>query len=389
MACAIKTYKNGSKVTIIEKNNKLGKKLLATGNGRCNFWNKEQDLNKYHSNNIDILEDIYNLKKDEVLKFFDDLGIIYHDIKGYYYPITNQASTIVKALINKLEKLNINIIYNEEVLKIDKVNDKFIVKTNNNSYEAKKVVIAVGSKASINDNYLGYDIVKYLGHTITNLKPSLVQVIGSDDYYKLWDGVRSNAVATLSVDNNVIKEENGEVQFTSYGLSGICLFNLSGLINDYLSLNKDVDISLNLVPWFKGSNEEFKKYLTDLSNNLGYNLKDILEGFLNYKLVKVIFNLMNIKDDAKWDNVKQDEVIKYLRNFPFKVLKTKDFKEAQVVRGGIPLSEVNSKTLESKKVKNLYFTGEILDVDGICGGYNLGFAWMSALVVGEALNDKN
>ena len=98
---------------------------------------------------------------------------------------------------------------------------------------------------------------------------------------------------------------------------------------------------------------------------------------------------MNIQDDAKWDNVKQDEVIKYLRNFPFKVLKTKDFKEAQVVRGGIPLSEVNSKTLESKIVKSLYFTGEILDVDGICGGYNLGFAWMSALVVGEALNDKN
>ena len=228
LACAIKASLNGSKVTIIEKNNKLGKKLLATGNGRCNFWNKEQDLNKYHSNNIDILEDIYNLKKDEVLKFFDDLGIIYHDIRGFYYPITNQASTIVNALINKLEKLKVNIIYNEEVLNIDKVNDKFIIKTNNNSYEAKKVVMATGSKASLNENYLGYDIVKNLGHTITNLKPSLVQVMGSDNYYNLWNGVRSNANLTLIVDNKIIKEENGEVQFTSYGLSGICLFNLSG-----------------------------------------------------------------------------------------------------------------------------------------------------------------
>ncbi len=387
MATAIRASLNGAKVTIIEKNNKLGKKLLVTGNGRCNFWNKEQDLNKYHSQNIEIFKEIYDLKKDEVLKFFDDLGIVYQEINGYYYPVSNQAITIVEALMRKIEKLGIRIIYNEEVLKIKKDNNKFVILTDKNKYEALKVVIATGSIASINDEYLGYQISQELGHNITNLYPSLVQVKGKDSYYNKWNGVRAKAKLSLIVDNNIIKEEMGEVQFTDYGLSGICLFNLSGLINDYLNNNKEVLININLVPWFNNSKDEFKKYLTNLSNKLDYTLKDILEGFLNYKLVRVILDLNNIKDDIKWNDVKQDKVIDYLMNFLFRVLETKDFRDAQVVRGGIFLNEVNSKTLESKKVDNLYFTGEILDVDGICGGYNLGFAWMSALLVGDSIND--
>ncbi len=385
MVSAIKAAMNGAKVTLLERNNKLGKKLLLTGNGRCNFWNEYQDITKYHSENIELFQELWQTKKDVILPFFHNLGLIEKVTNGYYYPFSNQASTVLNALETKLKTLKVTIKLNEYVTKITK-DKKFHVYTTNNIYESDKVIIAGGSKASPKTGSDGniYNLVKSLGHNLTPILPSLVQLTGSDNYYKLWDGVRSNATLTLKENNQIIRTETGEAQFTNYGLSGICIFNLSSYISKGLLNNQTEIIYLNLVPWYKGSKEEFLVWLNNQSIKLNnYTLKDILLGFLNPKLVNVIFKIAKIKDDILWENAPQTKIVDLLTNFPFKVQDTLDFNHAQVCQGGIPLTEVNMQTMESKIIKDLYLVGELLDITGECGGYNLGIAWITGLTAGE------
>ncbi len=379
---------NGANVTILERNNTLGKKLSLTGNGRCNFWNKEQSLDKYHSSNIEEFKTIWNLKKDEILPFFHNLGIIEKEINGYYYPFSNQALNIVKILENKLHKLNVTIKYNEFVTKII-YKDKFKVYTSNNIYTADKVIIATGGASFPKTGSDGnmYKVLKDMGHDIIDVLPSLVQVVGKDSFYKYWEGVRSFGKLSLMEDKKIIKEEIGEIQFTNYGLSGVCTFNLSGLIAKGLKKNKEEIILIDLVPWFKGSSKEFLNWLDNEEKLLSnYSLLEILEGFLNIKLIKVIFKLANIKDDTTWSNAPKEKIVKLLKNFPFKVKETLSFDKAQVSSGGVSLKNVNMKTMESKIVPNLYLTGEILDIDGDCGGYNLGIAWITGITAGESVS---
>lgn len=382
LVSAIISRENNNNVTILEQNEKLGKKLLMTGNGRCNFWNKDQDITKYHSSDLDSFQIIYAKKKDEVLKFFDDLGIIYKNINGYYYPFTLQAQTLVDALVKKIEFLKINVKLQEEVIDIKKENNKFIVITKDNVYYADKVIIATGSLAQSSTK--GYDLLKKLGHTIKPIVPSLVPLEGVPSYYKIWQGVRSEVNLKLYEDNMLIKEEKGEIQLTNYGVSGICIFNLSGLVTEGLTKNKTEEIKIDFAPWFKKSKQEFLKYLENrCQENDFYSLRDILEEFLNKKIVNVIYHILKLNNDVAWSMVNQEKLVELIKEFPFKVKKSADFSKAQVCRGGIFLSEINPNTMESRLVKNLFLTGELLDVDGDCGGYNLGFAWMSALIAGE------
>ena len=376
LVSAIKIHEQNHDVTILEQNSKLGKKLLVTGNGHCNYWNDFQDISKYHSNNIDLFKEIFDKQKDKVLNFFDSLGIIPKIKNGYYYPFSNQATSILNALINKIEEEKIKVICNEQVINIKKSDNIFIITTNNNVYKCDKVVISTGSKAFIKNQYLGYEFAKDFNHQIIKPEPSLVALVGNDNYYHYWDGVRAEAKVSLIVDNKLIKEELGEIQFSNYGISGICIFNLS----TYLDFNKDNVIKINFVPWYKNNN--FKEWLNNQNKKLtNYSLKQILEGFLNYKIVNLIFKLLNIDEKAKWEDIDQDKLVNYLTSFPFIPVKTKEFSNAQTTKGGIPLNEIDINTMESKLVKGLYFTGEILDVNGDCGGYNLGFAWMSALQI--------
>ena len=376
MVSAIKIHDQNHEVTILEKQPKLGKKLLTTGNGHCNYWNDIQNLNKYHSTNIELFKDLFIKQKDEVLKFFDSLGIVPKIKNGYYYPFSNQATSILNALMAKIEEKNIKVICNEQVIKIKKDDNKFIITTNNHEYICDKIVISTGSLAGIKDEYLGYQFAQDFNHHIIKPEPSLVALVGNDSYYNYWDGTRCEAKVSLISNNKLIKEELGEVQFTNYGISGICIFNLSTYFNEV----NNFTIKINFVPWYKENN--FKEWLNNQTNKLpNYSLKQILEGFLNYKIVNLIFKLLKISENAKWKDINQDKLIAYLTSFPFKPIKTKDFINAQTTKGGIPLSEIKMQTMESKIVKGLYFTGEILDVNGDCGGYNLGFAWMSAFQI--------
>ena len=388
LVAAITASKNkNNKVTLIEKNQTLGKKILATGNGKCNYYNSDQNLSHYNSTNNDLIKEIItkeNLK--EVENFFSSLGIIPKIKNGYYYPFSNQATTIKNALVREVEK-NTKVLLETTVEKINKIENKFKVKTNNGVIECDKVIIATGSKASPKTGSTGegYNFLKDFNHTIIDVNPALVQLKTKGNFLKDWTGIRTDVKVSLYINNKNIKSDQGEIQLTNYGVSGICIFNLSRFVPIALNNNDKVEVKINFLP-FTSTPEELLK---DLSNNNSMN--DILEGILNNKLVAVILNKSSINKNKKYNelSIKEKEVlIENLTNFTLEVIGTNSYEECQVCSGGVPLTEINTKTMESKIVNNLHIVGELLDVDGDCGGYNLTFAWVTALLAGKSdLND--
>ena len=383
LTAAITAARKNKKVTIIEKNEKCGKKILVTGNGRCNYFNEDFNISHYHSNNEEYLKDIItDGNKEKVLNFFNSLGIIPKIKNGYYYPVTNQASTVLNALIYEIKRLNIEVINNIEVTEIKKEKD-FIINPNKENIKTKKILITTGSKAApkTGSDGSGYELAKTLGHTIIKPKPALVQLKGDEDYFNKWNGVRIDAKLSLYEDNKFIKEETGELQLTDYGISGIVTFNLSRYIARNINKHEEI-ININFMPWLK---EEPHNWLKKQIKSLNLPVNETLERFLNYKLISIILKKANIKTND-WNKMNEKEfsnIIRTLTNFELKIKDVNSFDKAQVCSGGIPLTEINLKTMESLKTKGLYFAGEILDVDGDCGGYNLGFAWISGILSGE------
>lgn len=388
LVAAITASKNkNNKVTLIEKNQTLGKKILATGNGKCNYYNSDQNLSHYNSTNNELIKEIITKENlNEVENFFSSLGIIPKIKNGYYYPFSNQATTIKNALVREVEK-NTKVLLETTVEKINKIENKFKVKTNNGVIECDKVIIATGSKASPKTGSTGegYKFLKDFNHTIIDVNPALVQLKTKGNFLKDWAGIRTDVEVSLFINNKNIKSDQGEIQLTNYGVSGICIFNLSRFVPIALNNNDKVEVKVNFLP-FTTTPEELLK---DLSNNNSIN--DILEGILNNKLSSVILNKSSINKNKKYNELstKEKEVlIENLTNFTLEVIGTNSYEECQVCSGGVPLTEINTKTMESKIVKNLHIVGELLDVDGECGGYNLTFAWVTALLAGKSdLND--
>lgn len=388
LVAAITASKNkNNKVTLIEKNQTLGKKILATGNGKCNYYNSDQNLSHYNSTNTNLIKEIItneNLK--EIEEFFSKLGIIPKIKNGYYYPFSNQATTIKNALIREVEK-NTKVLLETTVEKIDKVKNKFIIKTNNGVIECDKVIIATGSKASPKTGSTGegYKFLKDFNHTIIEVLPALVQLKTKGNFLKDWAGIRTDVNVSLHINDKLIKSNQGEIQLTNYGVSGICIFNLSRFVPIALNNNAKVEVKINFLP-FTNTPEDLLK---DLNNNNSIN--DILEGILNNKLVSVILNKSSINKNKKYNELSSKEkeiLIENLTNFTLEVIGTNSYEECQVCSGGVPLTEINTKTMESNIINNLHIVGELLDVDGDCGGYNLTFAWITGLLAGKSdLND--
>ena len=382
LVSAITAARRGKKVTILEKNDKCGKKLLITGSGKCNYWNIDQNISHYHSSNNELLDKIITIEnQNKALNFFDLLGIVPKIKNGYYYPFSNMALTIQNALVYELKKLNIEVIYNFEVTEIIK-KDYFIINPKDENITAKKIILSSGSKAcpKTGSDGIGYTLANSLGHNIINPNPALVQLKGEGNYFKKWNGIRTEATLSLYEDDKLIKKETGEIQLTDYGISGIVTFNLSRFVSINLKKHEE-KILINFMPWVKESAYAWLKK----QSKLNYPIDQTLERFLNYKLVNIIIKKSKIKSNS-FKKISEDEfknLINTLTHFTIIIKDTNSFDKAQVCSGGIPLTEINLKTMESLKTKGLYFSGEIIDVDGDCGGYNLGFAWMSGIIAGE------
>ena len=371
---AIYASKN-NEVTILERNNVLLKKLLLTGNGRCNYFNSVMSLDRFHSNNEELIEEIITMENIEELdNFFINLGLFPKVKNGYYYPYSNQATSVKDLLISKLKELNVNIKTDYLVEKVEKKNNKFIV---NNELEFDKIIISTGGKAypKTGSDGIGYDLLKSFGHTITKLSTILLQITSNNKYLKELSGIRCEANLSLFDNDKKIKEELGELQFTDYGISGICTFNLSSYLRD------GIDNKYILVNFMPIDIKSFTLFME--SNN---TIFERLEGILNYKLVKVLLRLSNIKEDEYWKDItskQKEDLINNLFNYKVNITGTKSFDQSQVTAGGLVLSEINTKTMESTKEKGLYVTGEVLDLDGDCGGYNLTLCFITGYLAGS------
>lgn len=369
LAAGISLLRCGYDVTILERNNISGKKLLLTGAGRCNFFNSDQNIVHYHSNDKDILAKIITSDNIHLVEdFITSLGIIPKVKDGYYYPFANQAYNMKELLERTYLDLGGKIKYNYLVEKIEKKNSLFLV---NDTISCDKLILATGSKAykMTGSDGIGYQLAKKFNHHIVKVLPSLTSLITREKIN--LKGVRVDAKVTLYEDGVKVREELGQVQFTDYGLSGICIFNLSYYAVKGLNKNKKEVITIDLMPFMDKVSFKNKK------------VYDLLLGFLPNKMIDYILKTLDISKDVYYkdlSNDKKQELTKKLKEMEFNITSYKEFDFSQVCSGGVSLREINPLTMESIFVKNLYIIGELLDVNGDCGGYNLTFAFLSGIL---------
>ena len=387
LMAGITAAKNGAEVCIYEHKDKPGKKILATGNGRCNFTNTSQNPSFYRSDNKDFpWEVIEKFDYKKVLDFFYDLGICTNDRNGYIYPKSDQASAVLEALLTEAKSAGVKIITNCKIkeIKVKKKEFKLICE-DNNIYRADRVIVCAGSKASsvTGSDGSGYSLAKQFGHKIVPVLPALVQLRCKEKFYKKVSGVRVNGKVSVEIDNKIVAEDTGEIQLTAYGISGIPVFQISRYVSIGLYNKKDVKVHINFMPDYK--KEELKEFFLDrIKRRPEKTSEEFFTGIFNKKLASLFVSILRLenKKAGSFDNTDIDKMVNVISDFSTVVTETNSFDQAQVCCGGIDTREINVETLESKIVKGLFFAGEILDVDGICGGYNLQFAWSSGYVSG-------
>ena len=369
LAAGISLLRCGYDVTILERNNISGKKLLLTGAGRCNFFNSDQNIIHYHSSDKDILAKIITSDNIHLVEdFITSLGIVPKVKDGYYYPFANQAYNMKELLERTYLDLGGKIKYNYLVEKIEKKSSLFLI---NDTISCDKLILATGSKAykMTGSDGIGYQLAKKFNHHIVKVLPSLTSLITREKTN--LKGVRVDAKVTLYEDGVKVREELGQVQFTDYGLSGICIFNLSYYAVKGLNKNKKEVITIDLMPFMDKVSFKNKK------------VYDLLLGFLPNKMIDYILKTLDISKDVYYEdlsNDKKQELTKILKGMEFNITSYKEFDFSQVCSGGVSLREINPLTMESIFVKNLYIIGELLDVNGDCGGYNLTFAFLTGIL---------
>lgn len=394
---AINAKNENNEVIILEGQPNPLKKLLITGNGKCNYFNEKFTISHYYSNEKKCLDKIITKEnKQKILNFYESIVIIPKIKNGYYYPHSNQAITVKNALLKEAELKEIEIKLNTYVEDIVKNGNKFEIKTNNETIICDKLIISTGSKSypKTGSDGSGYNLVKNLGHTTTEILPALTGLHGKENIFKDLNGVRCDGNVNLFINNKKEKEEFGEIQFTSYGISGICIFNLSGLASKALSEEQNVFVTINFTHDLGiNTKESILEYLENLNNKAkDRTILELLDNLFNYKLVNTILKKSKIKQNKKFNDLTKEEkdlLAENIVEFKIEIIDTNSFDNAQVCQGGVNLKEINEKTFESKLTPNLYLTGEILDVYGDCGGYNIAFASLSGIIAGKNAGDNN
>ena len=369
-----------NQITVYESGDRVGRKILATGNGRCNMTNINADVENYHGKNPKFILGARNkFWVNETLEFFSDLGIeVNVEEDGKVYPYSNQASAVLDVLRFKIDELdNIKIINSFEVKSVSKTKECFnIVSYDGRKEKADKIIVATGGKAAPNlgSKGVGYEILKSFGHKITSLSPSLVQIKTETDVVKKLKGIKLDAEVTLG-DNS----EFGEVLFTEYGLSGPAVFSLSSRLGD----NKV--ISLDIMS--KYSYEQlYERILQRIALRPKITLENFFVGMFNKRVGQALVKSVGIEPLSRYAltlNEKEiSRICSAIKKWDFKVTGTMSWNNAQVTKGGAVTGEFNPNTMESKLVNGLFASGEVLDIDGDCGGCNLQWAWSSGYLAG-------
>lgn len=389
MMAAISAARMGVQTALLEHMDEAGKKLLATGNGKCNFTNQVQGMEFYRGQDpAFVLPALRQFGLRETLDFFRGIGVIPKRKRGrYYYPASEQAVTVRNALLLELERLGVDIHCRIGIRRIQKCRSGFRFDTKQDEFYSRICVIATGGKAAkkTGSDGSGVPYIVSFGHKLSDFVPSLVQLKGKQSFFREIAGIRSEGRICLYVNNTMAAEDQGELQFTNYGVSGIPTFQVSRYGVYGLLKKKDVHVMIDFAPEMEG--EELLEYLESQTRRNGNSCaKDALNGFLNSKLSPVILHECGFNENIRLHRCEKEDlekIIHCIKNFRIDIVGYKSFDFAQVCAGGVDTSEINSETMESKLVKGLYFAGEVVDIDGMCGGYNLQWAWSSGWVAGH------
>ena len=391
MLAAISASEQGNKVIILEKMNSLGKKLCITGKGRCNITSSlpiDEFIKNIPGNGRFLYSAFQNFTNQDILNLLNKQGLKTKEERGNrIFPITDRASDVLDALIAKLKKQNVKIITNTRVQDIIVENNKIKgVIANNKKYEADKVILATGgaSYPTTGSNGNGYELAKKVGHTVTEIKPSLVALTAktaSQEICKKLQGLSlKNVGIKIIKDNKEIYEDFGEMLFTHFGVSGPTVLSASAhLVRTDL---KNVKMIIDLKPALSEEKLE-ERILRDFMEEKNKEFKNSLDKLLPKKMIPVIVEIMNL--NKKVNEIKKEErkkLVKLLKNFEIEIENFRPVEEAIVTAGGINIKEINPKTMESKLVKGLYFAGEIIDVDAYTGGFNLQIAYSTGYTAG-------
>ena len=369
--------------TVIERNANALKKIYATGNGRCNFTNRNVSYKNYHGENPKFtISAIKKFDNYDVIEFFNDMGIPEVELEnGKIFPKSLQASSIVKQMMCFANHLEVEFIYDSFVDDVRKNGDVFEVKSNDSIYKFDYLVVACGSKAykKSGSDGNGYILMEKLGHNIVKTHPGIVQLRLNGDSFKKMSGTKFKANAKLVVDDREVFEFYHDVLFTDYGISGPTILQLSG--EAIRAKNKGLDVKIRIDTVDLDENKLYEHLIYIISLNYYKKIKELLVGLINDNLIEEVLNQANIEYDINVCELSKEEIYKLahiLKNLEFSVSGYKDEDSGQITCGGVDTDEINPSTMESKKIKNLYIIGEIMDVDGDCGGYNLQWAFSSA-----------
>ncbi len=389
MAALTAAEDSGNQITLLERQNRVGKKLLATGNGRCNLSNLYARADRYHGADDSFVANILRRRSaEETMEFFRVLGLYtVAEEDGKVYPLSDQANSVVDVLRFALEQKGIRVITSCDVLSIRKKARGYQVETTGESYYGDKVIVTCGGAAGKNlgGTRSGYKLLSMLGHSCTELHPSLVQIKTDTRFSASLKGVRADCAMTLKENGRIVAKSEGEVQFTDFGVSGPISFALSRsvsvgmgeriLLLDFLRNFEESHVAMQL-------QERCKRF-----PNLA--AEQLLTGMLNTRLGQAVLKFSAVEFSTLLCELTSETLQKIAHNlkfFPLAVEGTLGMEHAQVTAGGVPAEEFRADTLESRLAPGVFAAGEVLNVDGDCGGFNLQWAWSSGYVAGKLGN---
>ena len=377
-----------NQVTLLERQARVGRKLLATGNGRCNLTNVNAAPSRYHGGQGFPAAALERFSVEDTLAYFRSLGLLTAvDSAGRVYPFSDQANSVLDVLRFAMERAGVNVVCGCEVTAISKKARGYSAKTATEQFYGDRVILACGGMAGgkLGGSDLGYRLLKSLGHHITPLSPALVQVRTETEAIRGLKGVRADAGLVLKDGGDTVARGGGEIQFTDFGVSGIAIFELSRAVRPGQTLLLDL-----LRPW--DSEALFAFFKARQAAFPALPLQDFLTGALHSRLGRAILRQAGLELSRPAESLTEAELttlVRIAKHFPLPVLGTMGFDQAQVTAGGADTREFRADTLESRLCPGLFACGELLDIDGDCGGFNLQWAWSSGRLAGRLGQKEN
>lgn len=389
MLAAISAARTGAQTAILEHMEEAGKKLLITGNGKCNFTNRVQGMEYYRGQDPAFVLPVFRqFGTEETIGFFREIGVLSKEKRGgCYYPASEQAQALRRALLLELERLRVACFYGIGIRRIEKAGKWFVFDTKQGSCKSKACILATGGKAAkkTGSDGSGLPYLKGFGHSVTEFLPALVQMQGKQSFLKELAGVRAESVLKLYTNGTEIAKDRGELQFTEFGVSGIPAFQVSRFAVYALKEGKQVHVSVDFAPDLDG--KELAEFLErQRQRRRDGLLRDTLSGILNGKLAPVLLRETGLSENADFSGCSRRKLsllAERIKDLRVDIIGSKSFDYAQVCAGGALTFELQNDTMESRLVPGLFLAGELVDIDGMCGGYNLQWAWSSGWVAGK------